>query len=217
MPYKLHFTTVDILEDYCSMAEIKSTMEMVLERAARMEAEESSSDLVGEESIKDGMRAGAAYMRDVETDLVAALEGCPAAARGHFMQGMGEALLRNITLPREDESSDLAGMAMNGLALLSRNNQEILAVFGDLTKILDQYRKHCEQLKEQLEANFAQMMPQLEAMMAQKTGQQMKLQPSQHPKYQEELQKAMDDLNGQYGRAIDQHKQMVLQILTSQV
>jgi hypothetical protein len=61
------------------------------------------------------------------------------------------------------------------------------------------------------------MMPQLEAAMAQKTGQHMKLQPSQHPKYQEELHKAMDDLNGQYGRAIDQHKQMVVQILTSMV
>jgi hypothetical protein len=45
----------------------------------------------------------------------------------------------------------------------------------------------------------------------------MKLKPAQHPKFQEELQRAMDDLNGQYGRAIDQHKQLVVQILTSLV
>ena len=202
------------------MAEIKSTMEMVLERAARMEAEASdigSAELLSEEAAKDGMRAGAAYMRDGETDLVAALDGCPPETRVHFIKGMAEALLRNINLPREDDSLDTSGQAMNGLTQAGRNHQELLPVFADLTKILDQYRQHCEQLKEQLEANFAQMMPQLEAVMAQKTGQHMKLKPSQHPKYQEELQKAMDDLNGQYSQAIDQHKQMVLQILTSQV
>ncbi|MEN8135189.1 MAG: DUF6657 family protein [Thermodesulfobacteriota bacterium] len=199
------------------MAEIKSTMEMVLARAARMEAEEGGEDLMAEDQVKDGMRAGAAYMRDEKTDLIAALDGCPAEGRGYFIKGVAEALLRNINLPREDEALDKAGQAMNGLTLVGRNHQDLLPVFADLTKILDQYRKHCEQLKEQLEANFTQMMPQLEAAMAQKTGQHMKLQPSQHPKYQEEMQKAMDDINGQYGRAIDQHKQMVVQILTSMV
>ena len=130
---------------------------------------------------------------------------------------LAETLLRNIVLPRDEEMSGKVGQAMNGLVLVGRNHQDLLAIFGDLTKIFDQFRQHREQLKEQLEAQFTQMMPQLEAAMAQKTGQHMKLQPSQHPKYQEEMQKAMDDLNGQYGRAIDQHKQMVVQVLTSTV
>lgn len=200
------------------MAEIKSTMEMVLARAARLEAEQSGAEGLGEDRLKeDGMRAGAAFMRGEETDLAALLAGCPAVARPHFIRGVAAALLRNIILPREGEQLDKAGQAMNGLVQVGRNHPELLAVFGDLTKILEQYRKHCEQLKEQLEANFAHLMPQLEAVMAQRTGQAMKLQPSQHPKYQEELQKAMDDLNGQYGRAIDQHKQMVVKILTSLV
>ena len=196
------------------MAEIKSTMEMVLARAARMEAEEGGEDLIAEDQVKDGMRAGAAYMRDEKTDLIAALDRCPAGARGHFIKGVAEALLRNINLPRNDEALDKAGQAMNGLTLAGRNHQDLLPVFGDLTKILDQYRKHCEQLKEQLEANFAQMMPQLEAAMAQKTGMAMKLKPSQHPKFQEEWHKALDELNSQYGQAVEQHKQMAVKILT---
>jgi hypothetical protein len=199
------------------MAEIKSTMEMVLARAARMEAEEGGEELLAEDQVKDGMRAGAAYMRDEETDLLAALDGCPAAGKGNFIKGVADVLLRNIVLPRDEEVSEEVGLAMNGLVQVGQNHQDLLAVFGDLTKIFEQYRAHRKQLKEQLETQFAQMMPQLEAAMAQKTGQHMKLQPSQHPKYQEEMQKAMDDLNGQYGRAIDQHKQMVVQILTSMV
>jgi hypothetical protein len=193
-------------------------MEMVLARAARMAAEQGGAEQGGAEQLQEeGMRAGAAYMRGAENDLAVRLDGCPAADRPHFVRGVASALLRNIILPRADEQLETARQAMGGLVQVGRNNPELLALCGDLTKILEQYRQHGEQLKEQLEANFAPLMPQLEAAMAQKTGQLMKLKPAQHPKFQEELQRAMDDLNGQYGRAIDQHKQLVVQILTSLV
>jgi len=197
------------------MAEIKSTMEMVMERAARMGAGEGPTDLAAGEQVKDGMRAGAAWMRGDDTDLAAALASCPTAARVHFMQGVSQALLRNIMLPREDEQLRNSELAMNGLVQAGQGNKELLAIFGDLKKILDQYGQHRKQVKEQLEENFAQMMPQLEAAMAQQTGMAMKLKPSQHPKFQEEWQKALNELNGQYGRAVDQHKQLATQILAS--
>lgn len=197
------------------MAEIKSTMEMVMERAARLEAEQAGSDLQADDEIREGMRAAAAYMREEQTDLADSLEKIRPEARANFIKGIAEGLLRNIILPREEDQQERAGLAMNGLVRIGRNHQDLLAIFGDLTKILDQYRQHRDQLKEQLEANFAQQMPQLEAAMAQKTGMTMKLKPSQHPKYQEEWQRVLDDLNGQYVRAIEQHKQMVVKILTS--
>ena len=199
------------------MAEIKSTMEMVMERAARMEAGGDSGEVAAEERTRDGMRAGAAYMRADPVDLLAALNDCPAGDRAFFMKGVAEVLLRNIMLPREDEQQEAAGQAMNGLVQVGQGQSDLLALFGDLSKILAQYRQHRQQIKEQLEENFAQMMPQLEAAMAQKTGQQMKLQPSQHPKFQEEWQKALDELNSQYGQAVEQHKQMVVKILTGLV
>jgi hypothetical protein len=199
------------------MAEIKSTMEMVMERAARMEAGGDSGERAAEERTRDGMRAGAAYMRGDPVDLVVSLNDCPAGDRTFFMKGVAEALLRNVMLPREDEQQEAAGQAMNGLVQIGQGQSDLLALFGDLSKILDQYRQHRRQIKEQLEENFAQMMPQLEAAMAQKTGQQMKLQPSQHPKFQEEWQKALDELNSQYGQAVEQHKQMAVKILTGLV
>ena len=199
------------------MAEIKSTLEKVMERAARMEAEDGGADLLAEDQVKEGMRAGAAYMRDDSTDLLSALNDNTVGNRPYFIKGVAEALLRNISLPREDEQLDSAGQAMNGLVQVGQGHSDLLTLFGDLSKIMDQYLEHRRQLKEQLEANFAQMMPQLEAAMAQKTGQNMKLKPSQHPKYQEEWQKALDELNSQYGQAVDQHKQMVVKILAGTV
>ena len=199
------------------MAEIKSTMDMVLERAARMEADGDSGELLAEEIAREGMRAGATYMKDDSFDLLAALNNRSAVDRLMFVKGVAEALLRNISLPREDDQLESSGQAMNGLVQIGQGHNDLLALFGDLSKILDQYLQHRRQLREQLEANFAQMMPQLEAAMAQKTGMTMKLKPSQHPKYQEEWQKALDELNSQYGQAVEQHKQMVVRILTGMV
>jgi len=199
------------------MAEIKSTLEKVLERAARMEADGDSGELVAEEKVREGMRTGATYMRGEPVDLLAALDERPVEERVYFVKGVAGALLRNIMLPHGDSQQEASGLAMKGLVQIGQGHSDLLTLFADLTKILDQFIQHRKQLKEQLEANFAQMMPQLEAAMAQKTGREIKLQPSQHPKFQEEWQKVIDDLNGQYGQAVEQHKQMAVKILTGMV
>ena len=193
------------------MAEIKSTMDMVMERAARMAAAEGP---VGSDDLeKEGMRAAAAYLRGEPVDLAGLVAARPPAAQGPFRGGVVQAMLRNIFLPREAEQQKGAEQAMNGLVMVG-GSAELLAVFGEMKKLLDQYLQHREQYREQLEGHFAQQMGQLEAAMAQKTGMAMKLKPSQHPKFQEEWQRILTQLNDQYGNALNQYKQQIEQYLT---
>jgi hypothetical protein len=193
------------------MAEIKSTMDMVMERAARMAAAEGP---VGSDDLeKEGMRAAAAYLRGESVDLAGLVAAKPPAAQGPFRSGVVQAMLRNIFLPREVEQQAGAELAMNGLVLVGRGSGELLAVFGEMKKLLDQYLQHRQQYREQLEGHFAQQMAQLEATMAQKTGMAMKLKPSQHPKFQEEWQRILTQLNDQYGNALSQYKQQIEQYL----
>lgn len=193
------------------MAEIKSTMDMVMERAARMAAAEGP---VGTDDLeKEGMRAAALYMRGEAVDLAAQVGSRPAAEQAIFRRGVVQALLRSIFLPREVEQQKGAEQAMNGLVMVGGSG-ELLAVFGEMKKLLDQYLQHRQQYREQLEGHFAQQMGQLEAAMAQKTGMAMKLKPSQHPKFQEEWQRILTQLNDQYGNALNQYKQQIEQYLT---
>lgn len=193
------------------MAEIKSTMDMVMERAARMAAEAGATG--GEDLVQEGMRAAAVFMRGEAVDLVAQVGGRPAAEQALFRRGVVQALLRNIFLPREAEQQKGAEQAMNGLVMVGGSN-ELLAVFGEMKKLLDQYLQHREQYREQLEGHFAQQMAQLEATMAKQTGMAMKLKPSQHPKFQEEWQRILTQLNDQYGNALNQYKAQIEQYLT---
>lgn len=181
---------------------------MVMERAARIAGEHPGA-LPSDDLIKEGMRAAASYMRGDEADLAGLVASQPEKQKAEFLKGAAKSLLRSIFLPRDDDQLQSAETAMSGLVQLSGGNSELLAVFGDLKKILDQYMQHRVQAKEQLEAAFSQQMAQMEGALAQQTGMNMKLKPSQHPKFNEEWQRVLDELNGQYGRAVDQHKQLV--------
>lgn len=190
------------------MAEIRSTLEMVLERAARMEAR-ASDDLILQEKEKEGMRLAAGYLRGEQVELSAALVKCSAAERPHVKKGMVTALLRNIVLPRKTDEAPAAKKAMQALMEIGRDKGDLVPVFTEMKSILDRYLSHKEQLKKQLEEQFAQQMMMMEKNLAQQTGMKMKLQPSQHPKFAEEWQRIMVELNDQYGRAVEQYKEFI--------
>ncbi|OKY73636.1 MAG: hypothetical protein BM485_17620 [Desulfobulbaceae bacterium DB1] len=197
------------------MAEIRSTLEMVLERAARLEAEASSAKFSGEEKEKEGMRLAASYMRGEEVDLVAALADAENEALTHIRKGMVAALLRNIFLPRDAAEQANANKAMQGLMALASGVAELAPVFPEMKSILDRYQSHKDQLKAQLEEQFAQQMAMMEKTLAQQTGMKMKLQPSQHPKFAEEWQRIKVELNEQYGRAVSQYKEYIGKLLSA--
>lgn len=193
------------------MAEIKSTMDMVLERAARIAAgaETADSDYLAGELLKEGMRFSAAYMRGEGPSLGERLDALTSEEKGLVRKGAVQALLRNIFLAREAEKQDLAEKAMHGLVEIGKGDGELLKILPEMKKILDGYRQHGEQLKTQLEAQFSQQMAMMEQNLAKQTGMAMKLQPSQHPKFKEEWARIQDQLDEQYGQALKQLKDLV--------
>lgn len=195
------------------MAEIRSTMEMVLERAAKMSegATESGS---GEDAVKKGMKLAARYLGNEDIDFLRELESA-GKSKGEMLRGIVTSLLRNIVLPREKENQVVAEKAMQGLITIGSSSPDLISIFSEMKNILDRYLEHKEQLRRQLEDNFRQQMGMMEDNLTQQTGMAIKLEPSQHPKFAEEWQRLKTELNDQYGQAIDQHKNYIKQILTA--
>lgn len=200
--------------------EIKSTMEKVMERLAAMDSAGGASPNEHQEEEHTGMRLAAAYLRGEEVKLGAELAAVGAREQAARRRGMARTLLRNIFLPREEEQLAPAEKAMTALVDLAQvagaaDRGEMLRFLGDLKKILEQYLSHRRQLQEQLRERFAQQMPQLEEEMARQTGVATKLTPEQHPKFQEEWQRLQDELNSQYGRALEQYKEQLSNLLAA--
>ena len=189
------------------MAEIKSTLEKVMERAASM-GQATQEEIATEERVKDGMRMGADYLRGEDVDFSNALEQTTSSVL--VKRGLVQAFLRNITLPRDDEQQR-AERAMQGLLALGKGSGDLLSIFKDMKGILDHYQQHKKEILQQLEDAFRQQMEQALAQQAGQAGLGMKVDPTLHPKFQEEWSRVKSELDTQYNQALNQHKDLVAQ------
>ncbi|MEK6196927.1 MAG: hypothetical protein N2B58_01970 [Desulfobacterales bacterium] len=189
------------------MAEIKSTLEKVMERAASM-GRATQEEIATEERVKDGMRMGADYLRGEDVDFSNALEQTTSSVL--VKRGLVQAFLRNITLPRDDEQQR-AERAMQGLLALGKGSGDLLSIFKEMKGILDHYQQHKKEILQQLEDAFRQQMEQALAQQAGQAGLGMKVDPTLHPKFQEEWSRVKSELDTQYNQALNQHKDLVAQ------
>ena len=187
------------------MAEIKSTLEKVLERAASM-GRASQEEIQADEQVKEGMRMAADYLQGKEMDLSQVMEAIGGS--GLVKKGLVQVFLRNIALPRYDDLQR-AERAMQGLLELARGSGDLVSVFRDMKGILDHYLQHLKEVRQQVEEAFRQ---QMEQALSQQTGQKglgMKVDPALHPKFQEEWSRVKSDLDDQYNKVLQQHKELV--------
>jgi len=194
------------------MAEIKSTLEMVMERAARMTAE-VAEESGNEDAERRGMRAAAALLNGESTDLLAFLKEQPANEQMAVRSGMVRTLLRNIVLPRDNSISESSLSGLSAIQTLSGNSAEIASICNELKQILEQYSQHREQVKQQLDEAIRAQLKQKLLEQGQPVDDDMSINPAMHPQYQEELSRMSGDLNEQYNQAIDQRRDAIRQRL----
>ncbi len=191
------------------MAEIKSTMEMVLKRAAKMTAEAvpATDD---DDLIKDGMRIGADFLNEKITDPHRELLNQPAETQIPVRKGIAQTLLRNIVLPRNEELQESGAIAIKGVLLLAQNSGEIVTICKELQQIIEQYGQHKEQAIQQLKEALQAQLEQQQA--AGDQSRQGPINAAMHPQYKEELTKMLTSLNNQYNDAMGQRKEMILEL-----
>jgi hypothetical protein len=194
------------------MAEIKSTLEMVMERAARMTAEVADTPQK-DDTERRGMRTAASLLNGESIDLMSYLKEQPSEDQMGVRSGMVRTLLRNIVLPREDSISESSLASLTAIQTLSGNSAEISTICNELEQILNQYGQHREQVKQQLDEAIRNQLKQKLLEEGQSIDDEMSINPAMHPQYQEEFTRMSADLNEQYNQAIEQRRDAIKQRL----
>ena len=196
------------------MAEIKSTMDLVMERAARM-SKASNEDLQQEEIQKSGMKLAADFLDGKVESLMTALAEQPQEQQMRIRSGMAETLLRNIFLHRDEIGKERTEKATQGIREISGNAGEIGSICAEMQTILGQYNQHREQLRQQLED---QIRMQYEQILAQQAGMQqasgMNIERALETKVNEELARMEAELTDQYNQALEQYKNAIKERLS---
>ncbi|MFV0436545.1 MAG: hypothetical protein ACK5PS_04025 [Desulfopila sp.] len=193
------------------MAEIKSTMDLVMERMAKMTANAKpvTSD---EDTTKEGMRLAAEYLNHNLGDLAATLAEQPAEKQKALYTGAVRTLLRNVLLPRDEALAESGRLALAAIMAIAGNLgvSSISKICSELEQILQQYNQHLDKVTQQLEDSLK---AQLEQQYGGRGMDTSRIRANMHPKYNEEMSQMQLELNGQYNQAIQQRKDLLLQQL----
>lgn len=190
------------------MAEIKSTMDLVMERAKRI-GKASSEELRKDEARKKGVQLGVEFLDGNLSDPLKALRDLEQSIQVDVLHGMVSTLLRNIFLPRDEIQQERSAQAVKGIMGLEGSSGEIASICNEVTKILGGYMQHREQLRGQLEEQIKLQYENLMAQQAEMQRSGVRNDPTQQPKFHEEWSRIETELNNQYGTALDQLKQQV--------
>ncbi len=192
------------------MAEIRSTMDMVMERAAKMAAD-SKDNAVNDAAEKVGMRLAAEHLQKGDGSLMTMLKEQKQEDQLAILKGMSETLLRNIVLPRDEDLLESSMKALQCVAELSSG--EVSNICSEIQQILTQYNQHKEQMMQQIDDAIRNQLKQKLAEQGAELSEDVTINPAMHPQYHEEVNRVLTDLNNQYNEALDQRKDMIRQRL----
>ena len=178
------------------MAEIKSALELALEKAEQYgRASREEMDLA---RYQDQGRGLAVQFLKGEGDLAADLKGLPPQTQPAVRLAIKEVLLRNLGLPRESAADPRQDRAMEGLLLVADNRKAMAQLQTEMEQVLQQFLHFRSNALQQLKARFAAGVGQMQQAMEAKYRQPVNLDVERLPQFQEEWLRFKGQLQDQF-------------------
>lgn len=189
------------------MAEIKSALELALERTADVKSDKTS--LQTHENKQKGRKLLSEFFDDPTVNLKKRLKEFDRDQRPQIRQGLFEALIGNLTLPADDNHLARIQSLQPAFESVLDDSKHLPMVFDQVSNILAQYLRDRKQLVEQVRQQFEGRIRQREQELARQTGQQIHLDPSQDPEFAKTLQHHLTQLTDQYQQVVDQAREQI--------
>ncbi len=194
------------------MGEMKSSWQIAMEKAEKL-GKVSPEEINSIKYVPEGNRIASQYLQDDKADLLAELgKFASGDAAVHVKKGINEILLRNITLPHNEEDMRRTNRAMAGLRLIKENKKQLETVLGLINNLLNQYQLALKQTYEEFKKKAEMTIQQASRSPRQPRGEQMPLEQRLQIQIQEEWRQIHSELDAQYGKALEEHKQKIKDI-----
>ena len=180
------------------MSKIRSAWEIALEKTENIEVDRDK--LRKEENMRKARSLAGSFLNGDEQMTVSDLEKQYAAIedRNAAKEGIKLSLMQNITLSTEEDVTNRYEKLLSLASLVSKGNEDVMALMNQIVSFLRQYPQHRKQLVEQLKQHFAPMLEQKAAQMKEKYGQDVPLSAENDPEFLKIAQQNLDQLAKQY-------------------
>lgn len=195
------------------MDEMKSAFERAMERAESL-GKASEEDLRRWKYLPEGEKLAAKYLIN-ECDLVVEIGRYDDDARQLVSEGAQGILVKNIDLPRNELAKKANKKAMEAIKELKRDKVSLENVYTKLRRIFNHYEQEGEQQRRQA---YEAVKRDVEAKMRQALQQQLgasapaRIDVESQPQFQQELRRALAQLESQYLTLLGEYRQEILGI-----
>ena len=194
------------------MSEMKSAWEKAMEKVEKL-GNLSEEELKQLEYKPAGNKLAAKYLQEMDYNLDAELTKYKGTGiRKYILKGAQEIFLHSIFLPKNEHDMQTIRRAMAGLRLLKENKNPIDAVLDRITNLLNYYGQARQQTYLQFKKDFEAKLQEANKAMQQQIGTEARIEPEQHPQFVEEWRRINSQLDAQYEKALEEHKQQILKM-----
>ena len=194
------------------MGEMKSAWQIAMEKADKL-GKVSPDELNSIKYVPEGNRIASLFIQDEKSDLLSELAKFPAGDAARFIKkGIDEILIRNITLPHNDEDTRKTNRAMAGLRLIKENKKQLESLLGLINTLVNQYQLALQQTYAEFKKKAEVTIQQASRNPQPQRGNQMPLEQKLQLQLQEEWREVHSELDAQYDKALDEHRRKILEI-----
>ena len=195
------------------MGEIKSALEIAIEKVNQMEAPTEEEKLQWK-YVPEGEKLAGRYLKE-KVNLLAELKNYEEELRKYIINGAAGILARNISLPINDHIKQNNKKAMDGLKIIKSDKVAVENVFSKIRYIFNHYEEQGEQQKKQayesLKADLGEKIQQaLQQQMSPMMG--AKIDVEKQPQFQQEWRKIQQQIDGQYTSHLNEYIRELIEI-----
>jgi hypothetical protein len=194
------------------MGEMRSAWEIAMEKADKL-GKASPEELNSIKFVPEGNKIASMFLLDDKMNLAAEIEKVQSGdAAKYVKKGVEEILLRNITLPHNDEDARRTKKSMDGLRIIKDDKKQLETIFGLINTLVNQYQVALQQTYGEFKKKAEMAMQQAQQGMRPQRGDQMSVEQKIQLQIQEEWRQIHSELDTQYDNALDEHRQKIRQI-----
>ncbi len=189
------------------MAEIKSALELALEKAERY-GKASPQEMQEAKWVEQARHLAAEFLRE-KVELDSELKKFPPEAHPALIKQVKEILLRNIAMPRAGNIDAANQRAQAGILQIARDKKAAQRVLQEIGQIFASYEQVRQNALQQMKAQFTAQLDSVKKALEAQMHRPLKVDVEHTPQFQEQWRTFEGQLLQQFEPLLEKHKAML--------
>src|SRR4030043_516470 len=194
------------------MSEMKSAREKAMEKVEKL-GKLTEDEVKRFECVPVGNKLASTYLQDADFNLDAKMTKYKGTGlRKYIAQGAQEIFLHKKIPPQSEKDNQATKRAMSGLRIAKENKNQLETILDRITNLLNYYEQARQQTYAQFKKGFEAKLQETSQALQKQPGNTAPIEAQLQAQFQADWHKLSSQLNAQYEKVLEEHKQQIQKI-----